>query len=230
MERDFALDLSAKLGIDMQQIIREEAELIVLKQLFDSSISDNLIFKGGTALRLIYGSPRFSEDLDFSLKVNISQTEFRKIISKIVKSDERFILKDLANKYYTHIAQIKMKESWQEVALSMKIELSKEMLRNKSSPEYVNALAKSPVTNISVMAQVSPLEIILKEKMQAIKERKMPRDIFDIWFICQKSSAPFTLSSFGYPKGKMRQELRKFLPKSFYPVVEDLERLNAKNL
>ena len=60
MDKDFALGLSSQIGIDVQQIVREEVELIVLKRLFESTISSELVFKGGTALRLIYNSPRFS--------------------------------------------------------------------------------------------------------------------------------------------------------------------------
>lgn len=229
MDKDFALRLSAEIGIDVQQIIREEAELIFLKGLFESSISDRLVFKGGTALRLLYGSPRFSEDLDFSLTGRIKPDEFKRIITNITKYDDRFSLKDLASKYYTHLAEIRVKEPWQDAALSIKIEVSKKTAKRGAS-SYVNSLAKSPATNISVMARAFTLEEILKDKLRMIKERNMPRDIFDVWFISQKNSAEFTLRSFGYPKGKLRQELRKFLPRRFYPVVEDLERLNAKSL
>jgi len=37
-----------------------------LSHLYAQTGSDALAFKGGTALRLLYGSPRFSEDLDFT--------------------------------------------------------------------------------------------------------------------------------------------------------------------
>lgn len=227
MDRDFALKLAADIGIDVLQVIREEVELIFLGGLFESSLSDRLIFKGGTALRLIYGAPRFSEDLDFSLTSKIEGEEFKRVITDITKSDERFSLKDLKSKYYTNLAQIRIKEPWWDRALSMKIEIAKKIV--ESPRDCLNALAKSPVTNISVMVKVFSLERMLKDKLRTIKERKMPRDVFDIWFICQKINKPFPLKDFGYPEGKLRQELRKFLPRKFYPVVEDLERLNAQS-
>ena len=225
MDKEFALKLSARIGIDVLQVIREEAELIFLNGLFESLLSDRLIFKGGTALRLVYGAPRFSEDLDFSLTSKIEEEEFKKVITDITASDERFSLKDLKSKHYTNLAQIRIKEPWWDRALSMKVEIAKKIV--KTPRDYLNALAKSPATNISVMAKVFTLERILKDKMKMIKERRMPRDIFDIWFISQKINKPFKLKDFGYAKGKIRQELRKFLPGKFYPVVEDLEKLNA---
>jgi len=226
MEKDFALREAARIGIDVQQVIREEAELIVLKALFESVISDALIFKGGTALRLIYSSPRFSEDLDFSTTATISARDFKTVIYKIISADSRFSLKDLASKYYTHLAEIRIKETWQNMALSLKIEVSRRPEVKKKN-DRANALAKSSVTNLTILTTAFTLERILKDKLLMLKERKMPRDVFDAWFICQKTGEKFDQNKFGYPKGKIRQELRKFLPRNYYPVVEELEARNA---
>jgi predicted nucleotidyltransferase component of viral defense system len=225
MDKEFALKLSAEIGIDVQQILREEVELVFLRGLFESSFSEKLIFKGGTALRLIFESPRFSEDLDFSLTDRIGLDEFTKVIGQITKSDERFSIRDLAAKYYTYLAEIKVKEPWQEIAFPVKIEVSKRVFSEKAESCAVN-LAKSPSTNISVMVRSFTLEQMLKDKLRVIEERKMPRDIFDIWFICQKLNKPFPLKNLSYPRGKLRQELRKFLPKKYYLVIEELEKIN----
>src|ERR1035441_10085199 len=47
-------------------IVREYAQHLFLAELYQLAGSEKLLFKGGTALRIIYNSPRFSEDLDFS--------------------------------------------------------------------------------------------------------------------------------------------------------------------
>ena len=49
-------------------VIREYVQHLFLSHLYALPQSDHLAFKGGTALRLLYGSPRFSEDLDFTLR------------------------------------------------------------------------------------------------------------------------------------------------------------------
>jgi len=226
MEKDFALNLSSQIGIDVQQVIREEAELIFLKSLFESKIADALVFKGGTALRLVYNSPRFSEDLDFSLSSSVSPRDFKAIITKIINSDSRFSLKDMASKYYTHLAEIRVKETWQNLAFPLKIEISKRRERIKAA-DITNLLAKSPATNLMVTAKVFTLQKIFEQKLRMLTDRKMPRDLFDIWYICQKTGKPFPKKQFGYKKGKIRQELRKFLPRNLYPVIEELEGLNA---
>ncbi len=47
--------------------IREFLQLACLKFIYDKGIFNKIAFTGGTALRLIFGMRRFSEDLDFSL-------------------------------------------------------------------------------------------------------------------------------------------------------------------
>ena len=48
-------------------IVREYFQHVFLEQLYRLDEAERMLCKRGTALRVIYGSPRFSEDLDFSL-------------------------------------------------------------------------------------------------------------------------------------------------------------------
>jgi len=47
--------------------LREILQEIVLLGLYEGGFFKHAVFYGGTALRILYGLPRFSEDLDFSL-------------------------------------------------------------------------------------------------------------------------------------------------------------------
>jgi predicted nucleotidyltransferase component of viral defense system len=51
-------------GVGMQVQERDYLQHLILWLLYSSS--QELIFKGGTALRLVYGGNRYSEDLDFN--------------------------------------------------------------------------------------------------------------------------------------------------------------------
>ena len=51
-------------GVGMQVQERDYVQHLILWLLY--SRSQALIFKGGTALRLVYGGARYSEDLDFN--------------------------------------------------------------------------------------------------------------------------------------------------------------------
>ena len=46
---------------------RELLQIIILKIIYDKDFFKNIVFTGGTALRVVFGVKRFSEDLDFSL-------------------------------------------------------------------------------------------------------------------------------------------------------------------
>ncbi|MBS3906484.1 MAG: nucleotidyl transferase AbiEii/AbiGii toxin family protein, partial [Syntrophaceae bacterium] len=84
MEQSIAEQKARELGIDRTQVVREYWELIILRGLYESPQGRYLIFKGGTALRLAYGSPRFSEDLDFSLTKDVMKGKFLPLIKKII--------------------------------------------------------------------------------------------------------------------------------------------------
>ena len=55
--------------------MREFWEAPLLHELSQTSWSSSLVFKGGTALRLAYRSPRFSDDLDFSSLGRVGASE-----------------------------------------------------------------------------------------------------------------------------------------------------------
>lgn len=58
---------SAPASEDKINRVREFLQALMLKIMFDRGFFDNLAFVGGTALRVLYGMRRYSEDLDFSL-------------------------------------------------------------------------------------------------------------------------------------------------------------------
>lgn len=60
-------------------IVREYFQHVFLGELYKLPDAEKLLFKGGTALRIVYGSPRFSEDLDFSL-FGIAQNEIKSFV------------------------------------------------------------------------------------------------------------------------------------------------------
>jgi len=70
-----SIETLEKLGRQYQMgvfpnIVREYFQHVFLGELYKLSNAEKLLFKGGTALRIVYGSPRFSEDLDFTRVIN----------------------------------------------------------------------------------------------------------------------------------------------------------------
>lgn len=60
-------DYAPRNGQEVQAALRQVMQQIALAGLFRARFFEHAAFYGGTALRIFYGLPRFSEDLDFSL-------------------------------------------------------------------------------------------------------------------------------------------------------------------
>ena len=67
MDQITAASLANKQEIDAYTILREYIQIRFLDIFFRVVKPKTIFFKGGTALRLLYGSERFSEDLDFTV-------------------------------------------------------------------------------------------------------------------------------------------------------------------
>jgi predicted nucleotidyltransferase component of viral defense system len=64
-------------------VVREYLQMRVLQSLQRAGAMIPLAFHGGTALRLLYQMPRYSEDLDFALERQVEQYDLRKYLTTI---------------------------------------------------------------------------------------------------------------------------------------------------
>ena len=209
------------MGIDRTQVVREYWELIILKGLYESPQGRYLIFKGGTALWLAYDSPRFSEDLDFSLTKDVMKDKFLPLIKKIISLFPELIQTDLEEKYYTYLAEIKVTQNYLPFPFRIKIEISK---REVKIYQWELKLLNSPATVIQVMAQVATLEQIYQDKLDCLKGRAKPKDLFDLWYLSERLKIPYTPKPMPLRKKEFIRDLRKYLPRNFWPAIEGLTR------
>lgn len=214
-----AKELAKKLQISVNRVVQEEYELLLLKEIFDSSLGKRLVFKGGTALRLAYGSPRFSEDLDFSLLKTISEKEFCGLMQRISRLLETLKLVECREKHYTLFAIFKVTEDFLTQPFSIKIEVS----RREKIKKYELKLLTSEVSSLQVLTKVMTLDNILADKLDAVKEREKARDLFDLWHIGELKKIPIKIPK-DMPLLQLRAELHKYLPKNYWPVVESLAK------
>jgi len=210
MNRQLAETLEKKLGIFQEQIVREEYEMIILKALSDSKLGKSFIFRGGTALRLAYGSPRFSVDLDFSIIGDIDKKKLKELLKKISDQNTSLQLKEALQKKFTYFGLFKVKEDFLKQSFSIKFEASIRRVKMVKDRDYKLVVLKSSVTSLTVLAQVASLEWIKKEK-KSIKPARI-RDIFDLWFINQKLGKPTKMDFKGWDVRIVRGELHKLLP------------------
>jgi predicted nucleotidyltransferase component of viral defense system len=221
MEQSIAEQKARELKIDRTQVVREYWELIVLKGLYESPFGRYLIFKGGTALRLTFGSPRFSEDLDFSLTKNTLKKKFASLVKKIISPFSELSITDLGEKYYTYLAEIKVIQNYLPFPFRIKIEISK---RETKDYQWELKLLSSPATVIQVMGQVATLEQIYKDKLACLKGRAKPKDLFDLWYVSQKLNIPYTPQKIPLNKNEVIRDLRKYLPSDFWSAIVGLTK------
>lgn len=219
MEQYLAEKFAREWRIDVTQVVREYWEILILKGLIESSCGMWLIFKGGTALRLVYGSPRFSEDLDFSIKKDTLKGRFKKIMQSIIKPYSELALTNIAEKFYTYLAEVKVSENYLPLPFRIKIEISKRQERN-----YLTELRliNSQVSPVQVLCNVATLKQIYKDKLKCIIDRTASKDLFDLWFVSQKLKIPYPRPKTKIPKSILRRDLRKYLPKNYWNVIEGL--------
>lgn len=118
-------DLSNKFGIDKYSILREYIQIRFLNELYSLPDSGKLVFKGGTALRLLFESNCFSEELDFT--TTLEESDIKMIIEKVVRvlslEMPGLVIKDLETR--TGISQkLYLETSVSPQALTIKLDFS----------------------------------------------------------------------------------------------------------
>ncbi len=76
--------------VDRKNAMKEIMQEIVLCGLSRAGFFNKVAFYGGTALRIFYGLDRFSEDLDFSLKVSDSTFDLKEYFPVLEKEVKTF--------------------------------------------------------------------------------------------------------------------------------------------
>ena len=70
-----------------RNILREYLQYKILEIIFNSKYAQNVVFLGGTALRIIYNNSRFSEDLDFD-NFKLTEEQFADLANDVKKGLE----------------------------------------------------------------------------------------------------------------------------------------------
>ena len=57
-----------------------------------------------------------------------------------------------------------------------------------------------------------------------MKSRAKPKDLFDLWYVSEKLKIPYTPKKISLKKKEVVRDLRKYLPKDFWPAIEGLTK------
>lgn len=165
----------------MQDLIKQEQfELEALDCLNSGRILKNLIFGGGTMLRLCHGLDRFSVDLDFWMNKVV---EPEKLFADLTAHLSRFyVIKDAAQKFHTLHFELKSAD----YPRSLKLEIRKE--EGPVKTERVIAYSRHSTTQ--VMLRAFSLDALMSSKIAAFLDRKEIRDAYDMEFLVKRGILP----------------------------------------
>jgi predicted nucleotidyltransferase component of viral defense system len=191
--------LAQRNHIGMQAQERDYLQHLLLMLFY--ARSQALIFKGGTALRLVYRGARYSEDLDFSALVSgepvaapVHIAELRGLWQAVVAD-----LRDFG-------AEGELRHVWDgEVGVSFDVsyqgplydgrDRSKGKVRVdvslRGEPSATRReLVRSEYDDVRpfVVTVLSP-EHLLAEKVRALLVRAKPRDLYDVWLMVEQGAA-----------------------------------------
>lgn len=177
-----------RIGLQAQE--RDYLQHLLLSLLY--ARSQSLVFKGGTALRIVYRGQRYSEDLDFNAPDGLA--EARQIWNDVVADLARYGI------------EAEIRESWDgeqgygfdvscrgplydgrdrtqgkvRVDLNLRVD-EVATQRQFVSPEYDDIRP-------CVLTVITPTHL-LAEKVRALLVRGKPRDLYDIWLMQSKGWA-----------------------------------------
>ncbi len=172
--------LARKNRINESVIFREYLQILFLSKLYSFEGSEEVFFKGGTALHLIFKTPRFSEDLDFT--VELSEKKFLNLISgvfeNLAKEEEiRFEEKEaMAGKRFLLTASPSI------FSYKIFINLDFSFREKVLDPQKSILDTVYPVLFSSFIYHFSKEEIFA-EKIRTVLTRNKGRDIYDLWFL-----------------------------------------------
>jgi len=231
LSQDSLKEFTKKFQTIEKNIIREYIQHLFLSSLYKIKSSERLFFKGGTALKIIYGSPRFSEDLDFDGQ-NIYQYElidnlFIETISEIEKSGIEIGLKEAKPTTGGYLGIISY--NLYDISEEMKFEIS---LRSGRKADYeITTVVSDYLPSYSVVH--SPAMKIVAGKIEALLSRGKPRDYYDFYFILRHPALHEFINNnqlktieqnLNKTQINFKKELSVLLPASHQMILKDFKK------
>jgi len=218
--------MSVKNQTSELNIAREYCQHVFLSNFYKKN--PQIFFKGGTALRIIFNSSRFSEDLDFSSQLNMSKIEQHVENALDNSAHEGFDVGILEAKStsggYLSIVNYKF--------LDYIIEISLQISQRKTALNSdLHVISNSYISNYTLL--VLQQDDLVNEKIMAAIERRKPRDFYDIYFMLrarlitpeQRKLLSEVLKSFNVSDIDISKELKIFLPQSLHSIVGNFDEV-----
>lgn len=179
-----------------RNILREYLQYKMLAVIFGGKLSSKLSFMGGTAIHIVHGAGRFSEDLDFDNR-GLSRDDFGALTLSVARqlSLEGFSVESDVSFKGAFSADIKITGLLHETGISGHKEEKVLVKLDAEAQDFEYTPARMIINKFDVLAGISvvPEDILLSQKFYAILKRKrsMGRDFYDAMFLAGKTKPNF---------------------------------------
>ncbi|PIV63598.1 MAG: hypothetical protein CO162_02580 [bacterium (Candidatus Ratteibacteria) CG_4_9_14_3_um_filter_41_21] len=181
--------LAKRFGVGLSVQERDYIQYVFLYLLFKNS--QDFYFKGGTCLKVVYGLPRYSEDLDFNS--NLAGEDIYKRLKRAadelktfgiegIMKEEKFLrfgfTFDLSFGGIRYNGRDRTKNK-----IRVDVSMRKEKVKREEKIIYPRDLYPDiPTFSLTCLS----LEDIFTEKLRALLVRNKPRDLWDVWFLLER--------------------------------------------
>ena len=216
-----------------RNLLREYLQYKILNAVFRGRYGQKLVFMGGTAIHVVHGLPRFSEDLDFDNR-GLKRADFSALVRDVARKlilEGYAVETDTSFKKGAFSADIKFTGLLFVLGLSghkeeiFLIKLDTEPQQFLYEPERVVISKFDVVAGIAI----APASVLLAQKYHAIlmRKRAMGRDFFDAMFLAGKAKPDFgylrECAGLADQQGLRGALLRRCAELDFKLLVRDLE-------
>lgn len=233
IDKQFLTQIATKHQTTFRNIVREYLQHMFLSYFYQIKKSEFYFFKGGTALRLVFRSPRFSEDIDFTAKADF-QT-FEDILQEVLLLIEKEGIK-------TSIIESKPTTGgfFSSIGFTLfgeKIEIKTQASVRKKKEVKGEKMIVAPDYYPSYTVQILEAGQLFNEKIEALLDRAKMRDYFDLYFILRSGTKPDllykTIKDITHKVNLTTHDFRQlkdYLPKTFWPIIKDLKKILLQEL
>lgn len=228
ISQEALVTLTNKYQTNIVNVRREYLQHLFLSYFYQQPKAGNIFLKGGTNLRLLHRSPRFSEDLDF----DSTFIDYQGIESVVIetfyqmeKENVKFSIQEAKQTTGGYLAIFSLRSGFAQ-PVETQIEISQ---REGEKKGQVVAVVNDFVPTYNVVS-VTEQQLVLG-KIRALLGRKKPRDFYDFYFILRSRFSvpgksellPKVLAALKEKDINFEVELKQFLPKTHWAIIRDFK-------
>jgi predicted nucleotidyltransferase component of viral defense system len=180
-------EMAEEFGVDPLVLERDWVLTEIIYHLAQQPIGQDLVLKGGQALRHVYGSGRFSKDVDYAARRRVDFADLRDLVTIRYPALRPPVAPPQSTRFGLKIDPISYTGPLR-VPATVEVEVSfrEHIQRPALTMDYISPFREPfPVA-------VMDLHEMISEKVRAMVQRGNPRDLYDLWFIFSRIDSPIS--------------------------------------